>query len=193
MKQKFLGSSINFITKYQTYTEKDIEKLKYGLEGLYLTLTKTIIIFIFALILGIFWEVLAIIILFNILRYFGFGFHAEKSWQCMIISTINFILIPLLFIKIEFNTIATIIISMVCLIGFLLYAPADTVKRPLKNKKKRLYRKILTCLVGIIYMTLAILFPAIRDYLLCSMVIEFIVINPILYKIMKQPYKNFKN
>lgn len=193
MKQKFLDSSINLITKYQTYTEKDIEKLKYGLEGLYLTLTKTIILFILALILGIFWEVLAIMILFNILRYFGFGFHAEKSWQCMIISTINFILIPLCFIKVDINTIATIIISLVCLIGFLLYAPADTVKRPLKNKKKRLYRKLLTCLVGIIYMILAILFPVIRDYLLCAMVIEFIVINPFLYKIMKQPYNNFKN
>ena len=86
MKDKFLNSCINFITKYNNYTEKDIKKLRYGLEGIYLTLTKTIIIILLSLIFKIFFEVITIIILFNIIRYFGFGFHAEKSWQCLLMS-----------------------------------------------------------------------------------------------------------
>ena len=45
MKEKFLNDSINLITRYNnTYTEDDIDKIKYGLEGLYLTVTKLIII-----------------------------------------------------------------------------------------------------------------------------------------------------
>ena len=71
MKERFLNSCINFITKYNDYTEKDIKKLRYGLEGLYLTITKTIIILILALVLKIFVEVISIIILFNLIRYSG--------------------------------------------------------------------------------------------------------------------------
>ena len=46
MKKNFLDKSISFITKYKKYSKKDIEKLEYGLEGLYLTITKAIIIII---------------------------------------------------------------------------------------------------------------------------------------------------
>ena len=193
MKKKFIDSSINFITKYKKYTAKDIEKLKYGLEGLYLTVSKMIIIFILAFILDIFVEVIVTIFLYNLLRFFGFGFHADKSWQCLIISIITFDLIPYILFHIKINFISTLFICSICLIGYLLFAPADTPKRPLKNKRKRLIRKLFTCLVGIIYSLLSLLFLNIRPYLLTAMIIQFIVINPILYLITKQSYNNYKN
>ena len=46
MKNAFMEKSMNFITKYDNYSEKDIEKMRYGLEGIYLTVSKTIIIFL---------------------------------------------------------------------------------------------------------------------------------------------------
>ena len=51
MKQKFLSSSINFIIKHngEYDTKEEIEKLQYGLEGIYLTLTKTILIIILSI------------------------------------------------------------------------------------------------------------------------------------------------
>lgn len=84
MKKKFLDSTIGFVKKYNIYSEKEEMMLRYGLEGLYLTITKLIVILLLALILGILKEVIYIIIIFNIIRYFGFGFHAEKSYQCLI-------------------------------------------------------------------------------------------------------------
>ena len=45
----------------------------------------------------------------------------------------------------------------ICIISYILFAPADTIKRPLPNKRKRTIRKWATVLTGIIY-TLIIAF-----------------------------------
>ncbi|MBQ2639676.1 MAG: accessory gene regulator B family protein [Bacilli bacterium] len=195
MKKWFLDKSINFITKYKKYSKKDIEKLKYGLEGLYLTVTKTIVIILLAILLGILKEVIIVIILFNIIRYTGFGFHAEKSYQCLISSIINFICIPLLFLKINISFELKIIISIICIFNYLLFAPADTIKRPLPNKRKRVIRKILTTLIGIIFTILIIVFKNnyLTSLILSSLIIEVIVINPLTYRLFGQPYNNYKN
>ena len=194
MKNMFLHSCISLITKYHDYSERDIQKLKYGLEGIYLTITKTLIIFLVAVFLGIIKEVILVTILFNIIRYTGFGFHAEKSYQCLIISLVNFIGIPWIFLNIKLSIVAIISISFICIISYLLFAPADTIKRPLPDKKKRIIRKIITVLIGIIY-TLLIIFLNNYYYtslFLSAMTVLVIVINPLTYAIFKQPYNNYK-
>ena len=158
MKDKILDKCIFFLQKYNNYSKKDIQKLRYGLEGIYLTITKMIFILLLSLIFGILKEVVLVFIFFNILRFFGFGFHAEKSSECLIMSTINFVLLPLLLLNVSFSTTVDLIISIFCIIIFLLFAPADTVKRPLVNKKKRITRKILTVCTGIIYLILIVIF-----------------------------------
>ena len=65
--------------KYQNYNDDELEMVKYGLEGLYLTITKLVVIIGMSLLLKIFWEVISILLLFNIIRYFGFGIHAKRS------------------------------------------------------------------------------------------------------------------
>lgn len=195
MKKKFLKNCVSFINKYYNYSGDDLKKLEYGLEGLYLNLTKTVVIFMCALILGIFKEVLIVIILFNIIRYTGFGFHAEKSYQCLIFSSFNFIIIPLIFLNLILPKEMTLFICIICILNYLLFAPADTVKRPLPNKKKRTIRKILTVLIGIIYTVLIFIFNSnyFTSLILASLIIQVIVIHPITYKIFNQPYKNYKN
>lgn len=195
IKQKFLNHSISLINKYNNYSDDDIEKLRYGLEGLYLTITKTVVILLISLFLNIFKETLFVIVLYNIIRYFGFGFHAEKSYQCLILSTFNFVAIPLIYLNINLSNLALVIICSLCIVSFILYAPADTIKRPLPNKKKRLIRKCLTVFVSIIYVSL--IFILNNHYLTCLLIsaltIQMIVINPLTYKLFGQPYKNYKN
>lgn len=193
MKEKFLNSCINFITKYNNYTDKDIKKLRYGLEGIYLTLTKTIIILLLSLVLKIFFEVIIVIVLFNIIRYFGFGFHAEKSWQCLLMSIFNFIIIPYILLSININFYLNILISVVCIVSFILWAPADTVKRPLKDKKKRLIRKIVTTTIGILFSVFSIFLINYRAIILSALIIQFIVVCPLTYLIMNQSFNNYKN
>lgn len=195
MKTLFINKTMQFLSKYQDYSEDEKEKLSYGLEGIYLTYTKMIIILALALILDMFIEVIGILFFFNIIRYFGFGVHAGKSSECLISSILSFIVLPYILLNININNLAIIIISIICIIDLLIFAPADTVKRPFKNKKKRLIRKILTLITAFIYVIFALIIESdiISKLLIISLIIEAIMVNPITYKLLKQPFNNYKN
>lgn len=195
MKDKFINNCIKLITKYKHYSKADIAKMRYGLEGIYLAFYKMIILIVLAILLGIVKDFFLVIIFFNIIRFTGFGFHAEKSYQCLIISIIEFILLPLLLLRVYVPVYFYYIISSLCVLTYLVYAPADTVKRPLPNKKKRMIRKTLTVIIGIIYLLLIIFVPnnTLTVTLLSALIIEAISVNPITYKIFKQPYRNYLN
>lgn len=195
MKTLFINKTMQFLSKYQDYSEDEKEKLSYGLEGIYLTYTKMIIILALALILDMFIEVIGILFFFNIIRYFGFGVHAGKSSECLISSILSFIVLPYILLNTNINNLAIIIISIICIIDLLIFAPADTVKRPFKNKKKRLIRKILTLITAFIYVIFALIIESdiISKLLIISLIIEAIMVNPISYKLLRQPFNNYKN
>lgn len=194
MKSLFLDSTLNFICKYQSYSELDKEKLRYGLEGIYLTITKMIILIILSCVLGIFKEFICVTLLFNIIRYTGFGFHAEKSYQCLLFSIFDFVVIPYIFLHICFSNTIIYVICGICILHYLLFAPADTKKRPLSNKKKRVIRKIITVIIGIVY-TLAIIVLN-NSYwtgiILSALIIQAIIISPFTYRLFDEPYNNYK-
>lgn len=194
MKELFLDKSITFITNQKDYSKEDIDKLRYGLEGIYLTFYKMIIILLVAFLLHILKEVLIFLIIFNIIRYPAFGFHANTSLECLIISLICVVGIPFLLLRIDLNLYTKILIDLICVIQFILYAPADTVKRPLPNKKKRKIRKICAIICCILYSIISIIFNNyISDLLIAAIIVETIMINPLIYKIFKQPYRNYLN
>lgn len=194
MKKVVVNNLYNLILTYNNYSEEEKEKLLYGLEGLYLTFSKLVIIAILAFLFKIEKEVLITFILFNIIRYTGFGFHAEKSYQCLITSILFFIGIPLLFQYLVIDKYIIHILVSICMISYLLYAPADTVKRPIYDKKIRIIRKIVTMVIAIVYYICIITFDySIGKLFLIALIIQGIMINPILYKIFKQPYRNYRN
>lgn len=194
MKQLFLESSMNFICKYQSISDYDKKKVKYGLEGLYLTITKMIILTVLALMLNMFKEFILVVVFFNVIRYTGFGFHAEKSYQCLLFSTFNFIAIPFLLLHIQLSNFFVYIICAICIFHYLLFAPADTKKRPLSNKRKRIIRKIVTVMIGFIYTLMITLLNNAywTSIILSAMIIQSIIISPIIYRLFHQPYNNYK-
>lgn len=195
MKESVLNHTISFITNNQkNLTEEEKEKLHYGLEGIYMTITKLIIIFLIAFLLGFIKEFIITLLFFNIIRFPGFGFHASKSIVCLISSTILILGLPYLFINIEIIIIFKVILCIISIITFIICAPADTWKRPLTNKRKRIIRKIFACSLAIIYSVLIIIFNnyEISNLLLASLLIETILISPIMYLIFKEPYMNYK-
>lgn len=195
MKEVFLTNSVKFITKYnKNYSEDDLDKIKYGLEGLYLTFTKLVIIALISLILGIFKEVVLVLIFLNIIRYPAFGVHADKSITCLITSILTIVGMTFIIINTPINVLSKSIISFLCFIDYLLFAPADTVKRPLTNAKKRKYRKIASCILSIIYIILIFIIKdeLISNIILTALIIEAFMINPYIYKLLGMPYNNYK-
>lgn len=194
MKQLFLENSMNFICKYQSISDYDKKKVKYGLEGLYLTITKMVLLTILALLLNMFKEFILVVVFFNVIRYTGFGFHAEKSYQCLLFSTFNFIAIPFLLLHIQLSNFFVYTICAICIFHYLLFAPADTKKRPLSNKRKRIIRKIITVMIGFIYTLMVILLNNTywTSIILSAMIIQAIIISPLIYRLFNQPYNNYK-
>ena len=195
MKEVFLNHTMNFIASNQKdLNQEDKEKLAYGLEGLYMSITKLVIIFLIAFLLGFIKEFIITLIFFNIIRFPGFGFHASKSVVCLIASTLLILGLPYLFTNIEVSLTIKTILCIVSVITFIICAPADTWKRPLTNKRKRIIRKVVASSLAVIYSILIIVFNGyeISNLLMAALLIETILISPIMYLIFKEPYRNYK-
>lgn len=192
----FLDKSVESIRKnYPEYSETKIEEIRYGLEGIYILITKMLIIFSISYFLGILKSVIILTLLFAGVRNFAFGIHASKSIFCLIISSIVFMGAPYLAREITLSPHTMLAAASICVVLYIIYAPADTKKRPLVNKKKRIKFKISTILVGVIYIIGLIFINNIclKNLILFSLIIELFMILPITYKLFGQPYNNYKN
>lgn len=196
MKNYFLKKIRKEIIKqYPKYSKDKVDEIMYGVEGIYLTITKTIIISLIALILGVFKELIFLLISFNFIRLFAFGMHANKSWICLLFSSTLFLggayLCKILIIP--KNILITLFLIVLLIIS--IYAPSDTVKRPLIKKKRRIIFKILSITVVIIYfiLTLIIKNNLFINAVIIGLIIECILILPTTYMIFKMPYKNYKS
>ena len=154
MKKVFLEKSLNLIKNYYSYDDIKLQEIKYGLETLYITITKTVVIFALALLLNIFKELMIMMVFYGFLRLFAHGLHAKKSWQCWVTSVPLFLILPylstILFIPKEIYLILGTFITI--MIYF--YAPADTEKKPIVNKKRRMFFKITSTVISIMYLVL---------------------------------------
>ena len=181
--------------KYTDYSQDKIDEIMYGIEGIYLTITKTVIIFFVAFILGVAKELFFILIAFNIIRIFAFGMHADSSLTCLIFSSVVFLGSSIISKYIIINKIFVILIYSIIFLLILKYAPADTVKRPLINQKKRIVWKIMSFITILIYFIITMIFKnnTLTNYLISGSIIECILIIPFTYKAFKMPYMNYKN
>lgn len=179
---------------YPSYDSTKMDEIRYGLESIYLSITKVVVILLITLLLGIFKESIILLLFFNGLRTTAFGIHASKSWMCWVSSSILFIGIPYLCIYLNIPSIFQYIMMILSTICFLLYAPADTKKRPLVRKNRRIKFKILTLIIVSVY--LFIFFNTnsvfIKNAIVWSMVLESVLIHPLTYRVFHLPYKNYE-
>ena len=196
MKRKILKALMSNIKKNKSdLNEEQLEIIEYGLEGLYLTIIKIIIILLLAIVLDILKETVLMIIFYNVTRFFTFGLHAKTSTACLITSLLLFIGGTYLATYLQIPLIVKIILSVTCLILICIYAPADTEKRPLINPKKRKRFKIQSIIISIIMGVLIIYLndSYISNFMVIGQLEAVIMILPITYKIYGLPYNNYKS
>lgn len=181
--------------KYPNYDSDKLEVIEYGLESLYIMITKTLVISLIALLLGVFKEMLIITILYNIIRTTAFGMHAKESWQCYIISITLFVGGALLFKYVNLGFYANAFIGAISYIFLLIYAPADTYKRPLVNARKRKIYKIITAINSSIFLILIIILRNnnISTALCLGLLDSMLMIHPLTYRMFHLPYNNYKS
>lgn len=195
MRELFITKSLNSIkNKNPNYDKEKLEVIEYGLTGLYILITKSIIIFTIAYFLGIFKELLIFMIIYNLIRTVSFGIHATSSTKCLISSSLAFLGTTYLckYISIPINI--KVIISLFEIFYIYKYSPADTEKRPIVNPKRRLIYKLLstTIAIGMIISSILIKDTFISNSFITAPLIQCIMISPITYKLTNQKYDNYK-
>lgn len=163
-----------------------LEEIRYGLLGLYTMTTKMLVLILLSVLLNIFREFVMFLLFYSILRSVGFGTHAKSNLLCWISSTLLLIGIPYIFKFIELNLFTKIIIWIICFISFILFCPADTEKRPMINKKRKIKFKIYILLIDMIYLVLLIKFNSISNYIIAAMMLQAFLSSPVGYILMGQ-------
>lgn len=163
-----------------------LEEIRYGLLGLYSMLTKTIVIVLLSILLGIFKEFILFLIFYSILRSVGYGTHAKSNIMCWISSTLLLIGLPYIFMLININLSTKIIIWSICFISYILFCPADTEKRPMINKKRKLKFKLFIIFISVLYLVLIINYNLISNYIIAAMILQTFLSSPLGYLLMGQ-------
>ena len=195
MKKRFLNFASKMIK--ESYPETDDIKMAeymYSIEGVYLTFTKMLVIIPLAIILGVFKEMIILLLFFNILRESACGLHATKSWICLVSSSIVFIGIPFLTKVITIPFIIKIILGILGIVLIFKYAPADTKKAPIIKEQKRKKLKIISTINCILLTILSLIIKdsTLSNIIIFSIWIEIFLILPITYKIFHLSYNNYK-
>lgn len=193
MKEKFIVSIVNLAKRNKEYSNEDVEVMRYALEGIYLTFTKILVITLMACLLGLFKEYMWFVILYIPLRSVSFGWHANTTKECWVVSILAFILIPYIFSIITINEITKIILLTFSILVFSLYSPADTKKRPIVNKKRRLLFKVVSLIITLVYCCYSFKHSnLISNLMIASLLYQSLLINPLIYKITHQEFNNYK-
>ena len=193
MKEKFIASVVNLAKRKKEYTEEEVAIMRYALEGIYLTFTKILVITLIAALLGLFKEYIWFVLLYTPIRSVSFGWHANTTKQCWVVSILAFILIPYIFSIITINEITKIILLTFSILGFVLYSPADTKKRPIVNKKRRLMFKVASLIITLVYCCYSFKHSnLISNLMIASLLYQSLLINPLIYKITHQEFNNYK-
>ena len=194
MKEKFVNSSISFISKYQECDDLKLKRLKYGLEGIYSLIVKISIVLVISILTKTTIETLLFILFYAGIRTFSFGWHAKSNLACWITTILVYNIILLLIINMNFKNYIGYLILGLSLISMILWAPADTPKRPVIRKEARRKSKILSITVVIIY-SIIYLFTnskALKSIILYALLIQTVLINPLTYKITNTRFNNYK-
>lgn len=194
MKENFLNSSLRLICKKQDFSDTKKAELKYGLEVLYINVTKLIVIAFMAFAAGSLKETAMFFGSYALIRTFAFGLHAKSSLWCWILSIPTFVIIPHICPIITINIYIKIGVMFLCLINFMFCAPADTKKRPLVNKKKRILFKIVSCFICLLYIIVCFysVNSTLTNLLFFATLIETFATSKLTYKFFNQRSDNYK-
>lgn len=193
MREHFLNVNLNYINSKLTFDDRKKKMIKYGLECIYTMITKSTAIIILSIIINTFYETLFLIIFYTFIRMFGFGIHATSNIKCWIVSVSTYSILPLIIRYVGINQIVVISCEMIAFLGLLLWTPADTKKRPLIHKDKRLKDKILVLSIAFIYIIYSLFYLNIfSKAMMFGMLIELVCTCPLTYIIFNQPYNNYK-
>ena len=175
------------------YTEEQIAVVKYGLESIYILVTKMTVLTLAALVMGVVKEYLIFLSFFGIIRSTAFGLHANKSWECYVSSFLLLVLPPWICLQFKMNVWIQLVLGTFAVGYIYKYAPSDTKNRPIISQKRRIVYKTISTLTALIYVIVSFYTPPFySNSLIAVLLIECLMISPEIYSVFHLPYANYR-
>ena len=196
LREYVISNSINAIKKQNpNYSDERLAELKYGLSIIYILVTKSIVIFSIAYLLGLFKELLVLMIIYTFVKRYSYGMHMPGSLSCYIASTIVFVGVSYISKYFVIPMGAKTIFGLLGVICMCIYSPADTEKKPIVSPILRRKLKIKSTVISFILYIGCLLTSnnLISNSCLFSLLIQCFMISPIAYRLTNQKYDNYKN
>jgi accessory gene regulator B len=183
--------------KVNAYAHKDdagLQKIVFGAEIFIINISKLIIIYALALILGTVWQTIIVHAAYMITKRYSFGLHALNSTVCTAVSCFMFVLTPLLLNELGMGNAAAALVFSAIIIILYRFAPADTKAWPLVGEKRREIMKRKAVLCGTALMVTAMLVPngSVKLLLAMGAAYQCLAVLPLTYKILKRSVKNYE-
>lgn len=136
----------NLAASHNLSEEKE-EILAYSIELLVLNLANLVLTLLVGYLIGAFFETSLCVLTILVFRQIAGGAHSDSPWRCLLITVT---ILPLLgyIAKVlalkgqYFQDVLTIIVAILSFAMFYLFAPADTPKAPVSNKRKKFFKKV---------------------------------------------------
>jgi len=190
-------SAVGLANRLNTYIGKeglDFQKMVLGMEVLIINITKLIIIYLLAAMLGVIIQTAILHFAYVVTKRYSFGLHALNSTVCTIVSCTIFVIVPWALQGTSISNTAVLAIFAVLIFCLYKYAPADTKARPLVGKALRagLRKNAVAC--GVVLMITILFIPSNEIKLLLTLgaVFQCVSILPITYKILKRSERNYE-
>jgi len=194
MSDLIIGKCMNLIKqKKPELKETELQIIQYGIHGLYLTLTKAIVLLLISYLLNQLLECLFLLLIFGLIRSNSYGLHTPKSWMCWVTTIPIFILLPWIAINAVIPSYIKYFVGLLLIIYIFKHTPADTPKRPIINQKRRQRHNLLATLTATIYIMISLYCKNIfiGNVFFLSLLLMCILISPTTYKIFNLKYNNY--
>ncbi|MBC2021394.1 regulator [Listeria booriae] len=168
--------------------------VKYGVEIFLVNVTKGIIVYLAAALLGMLWQTLVVHLSYLMIRRHSFGLHAKTSLGCTITSVVMFVILPYFVKEVQLSEWMIVLISGLILLNIAIFAPSDTENMPLFNAQKRHVLRRKSVFDTILVLALGFLAPWAWMHIcvLMGALIQSATINPVTYKLLKRGYNNYE-
>ncbi|MBC1529758.1 regulator [Listeria booriae] len=168
--------------------------VKYGVEIFLVNVTKGIIVYLAAALLGMLWQTLVVHLSYLMIRRHSFGLHAKTSLGCTITSVVMLVILPYFVKEVQLSEWMIVLISGLILLNIAIFAPSDTENMPLFNAQKRHVLRRKSIFNTFVVLVVANLIPWSEGstLILLGAFCQTIAIHPLTYKLLKRRNKNYE-
>lgn len=189
--RKVLLRSVASELNDSTYDEKTIKKILYGLESLYINLSKLLFVLLIAILMNNLLETISLLFFSKQIRKHAYGLHLSNNYSCLFFSIILINLLP--FFTKDLDIISNLIILFFSLLSIVFYSPATTRKgRQLTSYEQKRCKTISSIIASIYCLVWSFNIPILSFSALNALLIQSIIVNPVLFNIVYERRKNEK-